>query len=393
MNSIKNNLHINAIIVSIFLVLLCNTSVAQWIPVVQLQGVPIDIAFEPACNSNRRQIHVRLVDDTKFATFFKPAIDLKGGSVLYKVKFKLSYQNIRNDGNAYCEPFTQIKLDLDAGYRDKNLWNGAAKNGFTQCFFDFDSDGMFDENSGPLPAYFPHQVKTSTEHHYKYEEISNEGPPEGGCPRPAPSMNAIVINEGVWSKLSSPEQKFLKDKGTVEVIPSNEVGIVVQSEKLNKSTLGSNSGSILGEQIGAANYIDKSISNGGYSAKGQLGAQLVGAIIGGAFDTKANSEFRTRYTVKMTSGEIFTSEKSSYKDSFSIANGICVYYPSLEQADPSLCESTLDFIRNKYIPVEHQLQVVTFPKEVKLRELKDLYDKGLVSEKAYTEQQKLILNN
>lgn len=363
----------------------CDLSLAQWVPNPHRSNL---FTYEPVCNANRRQVRVKLTESTRFLL----STDVQKDTVLYAVRFKSTAINRPLTGVSYCEPYMPKEIGLFSSYRAKTNNASGIEQGFSQCLVDYNDDGVFDDGTGNV-FYFPNSAKVSDSHQYRYEVLDTVGPPEPGCPRPKAAPTALVINEQIWTALSNAERDTLKLKGEVDVIPAREIGIVLQTQKLNESTSGSTAGAALGERVAAANYIDKSVGDGNYSAKGQLGAQLVGAVLGSALDTGPNSAFKTRYTVKTVSGEILTTDKSSKTNDFYVANGVCVAFPAIEQVEQSQCETTLQSFRAKYFPDNIQDAVSKRPKEARLRELKDLFDRGLVSEKIYLEQQKSILDN
>ena len=61
----------------------------------------------------------------------------------------------------------------------------------------------------------------------------------------------------------------------------------------------------LGSIYGQAQYIDKH-GYKTYSFREQIGAGILGALIGGMFDQPTKIEFQTRYTIELANGEIVT---------------------------------------------------------------------------------------
>lgn len=375
-------------ILALFVFSSSSLSHAQWIPNLDRNYL---VKYEPLCSSDRKQVRVRLLDSTNF--FF--GNDVQVGTVLYAIRFTArAYQKESNPptvGVAYCEPYSPKEVGFFTSHRERSRELRAKEKGFAQCLFDFDEDMVFDEATGS-DFYLKKKQEISRDHQYRYEKIEVEGPPELGCPRPAVSAGGLRISESIWAALTSAEREILQNQTIIDVIPAKEFGIVMSSQKINRSIDGSNAGSVLGEAAAAANYIDKTVSNGTYSAKGQLGAQVAGAVVGGLLNTAPKIKFQTRYTLRNGLNEVVAIDKSSNVDDFDIANGVCVAIPSLEKMDQFLCEATVQNFRSRHLGEAPSSLMQPRPKEARLRELKDLFNQGLISEKVYQEQQKTILS-
>lgn len=96
----------------------------------------------------------------------------------------------------------------------------------------------------------------------------------------------VYVNELVWPRLSASQQTQLEQRYTLRVARVKEVGTILDRQSQNASVSGSSAGSQLGAAVGSAVYIDKAFSGApakwNYSATGNLGAQVAGAVIGGA---------------------------------------------------------------------------------------------------------------
>lgn len=104
---------------------------------------------------------------------------------------------------------------------------------------------------------------------------------------------------------------------------TERTGIIISVQVSDKSHINNGSGANLGAAIGQANYIDNANWRN-YSATKQLGAGLVGAMIGGiAMDRPSKVSYQTTYFVKLLSGEIkqvaVTSSSATH-----FPEGICV---------------------------------------------------------------------
>lgn len=371
-----------------FGVAFASTAYAQWTPSLDRSGA---MTYEPVCQPNRKQVRVRLLDSTHFLL----ATDVKAGALLYAVRFtakSLKNENGPVTGVAYCEPYVYKELGFFASYNEKSKAARARETGYFQCLFDFNDDKVFDDANGSA-YYLKIPKEISRDHQYRYEVVEVDGPPEIGCPRPNARANALRISEAIWAALTPLERERLQGQGGVDLIPVKEFGLVIGSQRLNASTPGSSGGAALGESIAAANYVDKSVGNGTYSAKGQLKAQILGAMVGGMIDEAPRAQFRTRYAVKNALGEIVSIDQSSDKEDFAIANGVCVSLPGLDQIEQFVCEANLQSFKVKYLGEVSAATRQSKSKEVRLRELKGLFEQGLVSEKVYLEQQKEILSD
>jgi hypothetical protein len=101
----------------------------------------------------------------------------------------------------------------------------------------------------------------------------------------------------------------LNRRFAVRPIGASEIGNFIDKQTQNVSTPGGNAGSALGAAAGSAAYLDKAFSgnpsNWNYSAKGHLGAQVAGAVIGGVVGNVQPEElYRVRYTIRARDGNI-----------------------------------------------------------------------------------------
>lgn len=366
--------------------LVCDLSYGQWLPNSDGQGL---FSYEPVCNANRNQIRVKLLESTQFLI----QTNVQKDTILYAVRFTSTNRLVPPPvtGIAYCEPYVPKELGFFSSYYAKTKNANAIRQGFSQCLFDFNEDGLFDDANGNA-FYFPTYATVSKSHQYRYEVVDAAGPPEPGCPRPKTPEGALVVTDQIWNALTEAEHQVLNQNGPVDIVSAREVGIVLNAQQVNESTPGSSAGSVLGESVAGANYIDKSVSNGTYSAKGQLGAQVTGAVVGSMLNTAPRATYITRYTVRTASGEILTTDKISNDLGFTIANGVCVEFPPIEPMAQQVCETTLESLRAKYFQASQPSSTSAQSREARLRELKDLFDRGLLSEKVYLDEQKSILD-
>jgi SH3-like domain-containing protein len=165
---------------------------------------------------------------------------------------------------------------------------------------------------------------------------------------PTNAQQIIRLSSYHWLELSNSERASIQQRYVVNLIDQNSLGTIVDAQAINESTSGSNAGSSLGGAFGNAAYIDKAIRSGNYSAKEQLGANILGAVLGSAFNTAGVARFHFRYAVKFASGEIkyFDQIKS---DAFRHPPGVCVTIPALELIEQQLCSQTVQTIRATYL--------------------------------------------
>lgn len=118
---------------------------------------------------------------------------------------------------------------------------------------------------------------------------------------------------------------------------------------MNESTPGTNGGAVLGSAVANAAYIDTAIRGGDYSAKTQLGAIILGGILGSALDNKGSSRFHQRYAVRLGDGNIRYFDQVS-SDPFRHPVGICVTVPNVSIAsDQQLCSQSVANLRARFL--------------------------------------------
>ncbi len=386
-------IHKKTFVVASLATLICGATSGQWLPRSNEPSV-LNLQYSPFCNSKREQVRVRLNKATNFLVM----ANLKEGDVLYGVKFSMQMNNRpRFEGVAYCKPHVAKDLGLFSSYSDKQANQRGIKSGFELCMYDFNNDGVFDDanyNAWHL------KVDPGKSHgdQFSYTVVEIGGEMTLSCPRPIASAHALSVGQHIWDALTEIERNQLSQKGEIDIIPAKEAGTILQVERIDDSTAGTNTGARLGEAAAGANYIDKSFDSGNYSATNQLGAQVLGAAIGGMLDSGPKTVIRARYAVRSLGGAIVTTDKMSYTRDFTLPVGICVSLPTLERLDQTICETTLPAFRAQYFPGNLANSTEPIPssggtKEMRLRALKELFDRGLVSEKIYHEQQNRILSD
>lgn len=167
----------------------------------------------------------------------------------------------------------------------------------------------------------------------------------------ASAQHLLKIAQPVWAGLAPHERSAIQQRHVIELADPETYGVIIDNQGVNESTAGSSAGSNLGQALANAAYVDRSFRDGNYSAKGQLGAILLGGIIGSALDTAPVSRFHYRYTVRLGNGNIrYVDEVAS--DPFRHPIGICVNLPTITvAADQQLCTQDLHWLRTNYLAV------------------------------------------
>ena len=163
------------------------------------------------------------------------------------------------------------------------------------------------------------------------------------------SAQPIVVSRSAWDGLTADERAAIQSRHIVDARDSSNYGEVVDAQGLDQSTPGTNGGAALGAAIGNAAYVDRAFKpDNNYSAKTQLAAILLGAAIGSALDKPAQAQFRFRYAIRMISGDIEYREIIQ-TEPFRHPAGVCIDLNSLEKVPQSLCISSADGLRSRYL--------------------------------------------
>jgi hypothetical protein len=170
---------------------------------------------------------------------------------------------------------------------------------------------------------------------------------------PLYAQNRIKITEPNWNQLFDNERKILANKFVVEVVSGGSVGVILDAQMLDASSPGNNAGSQLGAAYGSAAYIDHAFKKpGNYSAVNDLNATLAGALIGGALaDSKPQSKFITRYTIRTLDGGVRYFEEVK-ETAFRQSVGLCVSTTDMSPVNQGLCSQTTEQIRSMYLVKE-----------------------------------------
>ena len=155
----------------------------------------------------------------------------------------------------------------------------------------------------------------------------------------AQNKTSLTVNQLLWSEFSQSEKATLIAKfQNLELIPTESVGVIQSVQAVNRSTAGTNSGAALGGTLAQTMYIDKVFSGSGnnYSATTQLGAGLLGALLGSSLDSSPTSRFLFNYGIRTLDGQIREVRVES-GDEFTRPVGQCVTLPEVAPAPVGHC--------------------------------------------------------
>nr|WP_295774113.1 hypothetical protein [Rhodoferax sp.] len=165
----------------------------------------------------------------------------------------------------------------------------------------------------------------------------------------ATAQTVLRVAAPAWASLSQPEKDTIQKSYLVESVGLTSFGTVIDNQGVNESTSGTNGGAALGQALANASYVDTAIRGGNYSAKTQLGAILLGGLLGSTIDSKGTQRFHQRYAVKLGDGSIqYFDEVNS--DPFRHPVGVCVTVPNVAiSPDQQLCSQTVADLRVKLL--------------------------------------------
>ena len=175
------------------------------------------------------------------------------------------------------------------------------------------------------------------------------------------NAQSIVVSRSAWEALTADERAAIQNHHVVDARDGASYGEIVDAQGIDQSTPGTKDGSTLGAAIGNAAYIDRAFKpDNNYSAKTQLAAIVLGAVIGSALDKPAQAQFRFRYAIRLASGEI------EYRDIiqtelFRHPVGICIDLNLLEKVPQSLCIANSDGLRARYLKEAAKKSLATTP--------------------------------
>jgi hypothetical protein len=167
----------------------------------------------------------------------------------------------------------------------------------------------------------------------------------------ASADEVIKVSRASWNGLSQSERAIIQSTKIVEARDVGTYGTIADTQGIDESTPGTTSSAAFGAAIGQAAYIDHAFKpNNNYSAKNQVGATILGAVIGSAFDKPAVRQYHFRYAVRLADGEIRFLD-SVQGNAFRFPAGLCVSVPDLAQLPQSVCNYTTADLRHAYLPL------------------------------------------
>ena len=130
-----------------------------------------------------------------------------------------------------------------------------------------------------------------------------------------------------------------RDFSTVNSQSISKFGRVAGVQVVNRSHINTGTGAGLGAVAGQAMYLDRT-SWGNYSAMNQLGAGLLGAMVGSALDQPTSIAYERRYWITLNDGNTI-SISTTGSDNTHIPQGVCVSVygsNSIEPTNESNCK-------------------------------------------------------
>ena len=154
--------------------------------------------------------------------------------------------------------------------------------------------------------------------------------------RPA-ARRLLSVSATSWSSLTQQQRDSVSTQYVVEVAEHGRYAKIVHVQSINESTSGSVAGTQLGNAVGQAQYIDKS-NWSNYSAKRQIGAGILGAVIGSMLDAPPQIAHRLVYTLRSSDGSVRVLEKVSQSQIYN-APGLCIDTVLFVPASDDHCEN------------------------------------------------------
>jgi hypothetical protein len=144
----------------------------------------------------------------------------------------------------------------------------------------------------------------------------------------------LHIPKSVWDGLTIDEKKVISNNHFVSLVENNRYGRIISSHIENNSYINNNSMSNLGSVVGQASYIDDNWDN--YSAKEQVLAGVLGALVGSALDKKTDIKMTVTYTIEFLDGSV-KDVRNNQKDSHIYGVGVCLDLNSMRSANSLYC--------------------------------------------------------
>lgn len=159
---------------------------------------------------------------------------------------------------------------------------------------------------------------------------------------PASFGGELKISQHVWMQFGVSERVVILEKfPSIEVVPTEIMGVIQSVQSVNRSSAGTNSGALVGSAVGQAVYVDKAFKGFGnnYSAVNHLGVALLGAALGSTLDQGPQTRFEFNYAIKTSDGNIKEQRVFSGEE-FAKPAGQCVLLPDLKSISNISCSSS-----------------------------------------------------
>lgn len=144
----------------------------------------------------------------------------------------------------------------------------------------------------------------------------------------------LHIPNTIWNGLTDDERKIISNNYIVSEVEDRRYGKVISSHIENNSYINNNSMSNLGSLLGQASYIDDNWDS--YSAKDQVLAGVLGALVGSALDKKTEINIIATYTVEFLDGSV-KDIKVRQKNSHLYGFGVCLDTKHIVSANSFYC--------------------------------------------------------
>lgn len=157
------------------------------------------------------------------------------------------------------------------------------------------------------------------------------------------SLGDLKVSEKKWNNLAVEQKEYINNRYLVEISSDSQYGKIIDAQWVNESYYNTGAGSRLGSTLGQATYLDDTNWHD-YSAKNQVGAAILGSLVGSMLDKPTEIKYHFRYTMKTSSGDIITQDKYS-SSKFHTPVGVCVNVNTVEIVNDKSCEeSNIDTI-------------------------------------------------
>lgn len=134
----------------------------------------------------------------------------------------------------------------------------------------------------------------------------------------------LDMPDALWATFSQKEKFSISAAFDVNLLPAMSFGTIIDAQTLDSSTRGTNGGAALGSAFASAAYVDSSFKGSyNYSAKKDIGAAILGGMLGSAMDRAPVVSFRTKYAVRFQDGSVGYVEDTT-ETPFRHSLGVCV---------------------------------------------------------------------